>query len=778
MIMRLFLLDRIETPTFSQSRSSRTHAIALAVAAFICAFPIANALAQCPFNVSGHAQATALRDGVLLTRIARGQKGDALVQHVDTASSSVALLDRAAAVEPQLDVDGNGVFDEGDAAIIVRYLLGFRGDALAHAVMHPGARRNSAAQIAQFIGNGCVPELTTRKLSEMPRSNGGVFISTFEQVEIDQDIDLEWIEVQGNLRCAKRDLNVRTRWLIVHGGRVQCGTPLNPHASALVLTLKGAASNEDALGLGMGTKVLGVMHGGQLDLHGISAQKTSWTQLSATAQAGAAQISTIDNVSWVPGDKIVVAPSGFDAREADVATITSVAGNTIHFSPALQFPHYGEIELVDGKPLDMRAEVGLLTRNIRIEGDETSQTGSATYPIGFGGHSMFMAGSTVRISGVEFFRMGQTGRVGRYPAHWHLAADGSDDSFRNNSIHKSFHRGVVAHSVNHLTVENNVSFDVFSHAYTFSEVGDEEGNRFVRNLSVLVKKLEQADFAFPRDDHSQSDQGEIRPAGFWGRNYYNALLNNHSAGAIDGVGFLFELVGVEQSVKQFMTRRTDAIEFSGNLAHSNDMPGATNPHYGPRTRGHGLMLSRYQSEDNDIVFSNFSTYKNGNAGIWVEDTFHVIDGAVIGDSAQGIIVMASQIRNSVMTQRTANTIGGVLGVNRQFMRGGGALPGGIHVRRSTYGTEFRVDNVSIIDFVDAGIVIHKETSPDEGNFAKNVKLVRTPRFYWDGTNAYTGTVRDLDGTLTGASPSIISKTALPNSTFNATFNAYITPQLR
>lgn len=50
-------------------------------------------------------------------------------------------------------------------------------------------------------------------------------------------------------------------------------------------------------------------------------------------------------------------------------TITGVNGNTVSFSPALVFEHYGASGATitnDYGVLDTRAAVGLLTRNIRI----------------------------------------------------------------------------------------------------------------------------------------------------------------------------------------------------------------------------------------------------------------------------------------------------------------------------------------------------------------------------------------------------------------------------
>jgi hypothetical protein len=75
-------------------------------------------------------------------------------------------------------------------------------------------------------------------------------------------------------------------------------------------------------------------------------------------------------------------------------------GNRIvEFNEVLQFDHYGGPEF--------QGEVGLLDRNIVIQGDENSNLDN------FGGHIIIRGAA--RLAGVEFSRMGQRNRMGRYP---------------------------------------------------------------------------------------------------------------------------------------------------------------------------------------------------------------------------------------------------------------------------------------------------------------------------------------------------------------------------
>ena len=67
--------------------------------------------------------------------------------------------------------------------------------------------------------------------------------------------------------------------------------------------------------------------------------------------------------------------------------IQSVSGTSVTLSQPLLYSHYGELQTYAGTTVDERAEVGLLTRNILIQGDSVSSAG------GFGGHMMGMGGT-------------------------------------------------------------------------------------------------------------------------------------------------------------------------------------------------------------------------------------------------------------------------------------------------------------------------------------------------------------------------------------------------
>jgi len=82
----------------------------------------------------------------------------------------------------------------------------------------------------------------------------------------------------------------------------------------------------------------------------------------------------------------------------------------------------------------MRAEVGLLTRNVKYQGDpETSAKNK------YGAHIMLHSvgddSLTGRIEYVEFFNCGQAHKLGRYPIHFHMIGNIHNSHVTGNAVH-------------------------------------------------------------------------------------------------------------------------------------------------------------------------------------------------------------------------------------------------------------------------------------------------------------------------------------------------------
>lgn len=287
-------------------------------------------------------------------------------------------------------------------------------------------------------------------------------------------------------------------------------------------------------------------------------------------------------LNWEVGDQIVIASSSYDYTEEEVRTITSIVNNgdtsTLSFVEPLEFRHYGEIETygsgADTRTIDMRSEVALLSRNIKVQGlaaqdtdvnfgdrgnlqttirvdanglSEAEKTRLPELQVanGVGGHIMIMgnAGDIV-VDGVQLAGMGQSSQKGRYPIHWHLGGDRSNDVFRNSSVTNSNNRGVTIHGTNNLTIEGVVVHDVHGHGFFFEDAV-ETGNKLVGNLVLGVHAVGGKDFGFYQpgtndpfvvDTHDSIAENRSRfsnSAAYWITNPRNTFIGNIAAGAGD-----------------------------------------------------------------------------------------------------------------------------------------------------------------------------------------------------------------------------------------------------
>src|SRR5690606_9840218 len=118
-------------------------------------------------------------------------------------------------------------------------------------------------------------------------------------------------------------------------------------------------------------------------------RNNSWTKLAATAEAGSSNIEVLDASQWQVGDQIVLASTDYDPRQAEVRSIAAINGNSLTLDQPLEYMHFGKITF----DVDQRGEVGLLSRNIKVQASEDA---AETF---FGGHIMAMVTSKMFIDG-------------------------------------------------------------------------------------------------------------------------------------------------------------------------------------------------------------------------------------------------------------------------------------------------------------------------------------------------------------------------------------------
>src|SRR5687767_821212 len=482
------------------------------------------------------------------------------------------------------------------------------------------------------------------------------------------------LSIDGKLTFANdADLELTTEWIMLHG-ELAIGSEASPHTRNATITFTNTVPNEDVMA-GMGDRGI-MISGGTLNLHGDRTH--TWTKLSNTAKAGSTSIEVLDASGWRVGDEIVLASTDFDPRQAERRTIAAISGNKITLDGKLDYMHFGEITF----GVDERGEVGLLTRNIKIQ---ASADAAETY---LGGHIMAMPSSKMFVSGVELNRMGQHMTLARYPIHWHLVGEGKGQYIKNASIHDTYNRCVTVHGTNFLRVENNVTYNVVGHCF-FLEDGIEHSNEFVRNLAIQIKchptrKCVPTNLA-PNGEVSENRQtirqasmsgkdtllpSDNTVAAYWITNPDNTFIDNVAAGS-DANGFWLSLP--EHPIGQFLgteiatsiwPRRTPLREFRGNVAHSNfdgfmfdrninveNVFGLAGPSYMPKENP-----ADPNSKSVDALFENLTTYKNRNGGVWGRGERHVFKNLKSADNAIGFTHSTGSFGDDLFTSIVVDSL--------------------------------------------------------------------------------------------------------------------------
>ncbi|XP_039217617.1 cell surface hyaluronidase isoform X1 [Crotalus tigris] len=386
-----------------------------------------------------------------------------------------------------------------------------------------------------------------------------------------------------------------------------------------------------------------------------------------------------DVSSWEPGDQIVVASTDYSMYQTEEFTLLPCPECNkyqVKVKEMPQFLHMGEI--VDG--VDMRAEVGILTRNIIITGkmEDSCYTGKDcrffSYDT-FGGHIKILKNFTsVHLSHVELKQMGQQ-IPGSYPVHFYLCGDVDEKggyTYRTYveglSIHHCFSRCVSIHGTNGLLIKDTVGYNTLGHCF-FMEDGIEQRNILFHNLGLVTKP----GTLLPTDRNStmctairDHVYGNYEPvpatdcmavSTFWIAHPNNNLISNVAAGSQDaGIWYIFHKVPTGDSHGLFLETKAELTPlgiFYNNKVHSNFKAGLFIDKGVKITNASATDKREYLSLDTNARFrphqdanpekprvaaliERLIAYKNNDHGAWVRGGDIIIQNSGFADNGIGL----------------------------------------------------------------------------------------------------------------------------------------------
>jgi hypothetical protein len=335
-----------------------------------------------------------------------------------------------------------------------------------------------------------------------------------------------------------------------------------------------------------GYKVLGLSYGGTLEMYGkkgavygtepaSSDSGTSWLRLmksvGSTDQELVVEARGRES-DWQEGDEIVLTSTDYVPGHSEKLKITGpVVSNRVNNvvvswtipvgGGQIKWHHNGEkydfsrvpagigADLPDRKA-ETRAAVALLSRSIVIKSGGADIDNPLEDSSFIGGHTIVRQGfKSFKVQGVEFYQLGQGGRLGHYPVHWHMARKTPADTFlKDSSIWDSMTRWVVLHATHGVTVARNVGYLSIGHGY-YLEEGSEIDNRFLGNIGIYARAAVQKSDGTAQKDNPKKVPGILaaariddsdnvpfhtdvdHPTLFWIMNGWNDFEYNMAVGA-------------------------------------------------------------------------------------------------------------------------------------------------------------------------------------------------------------------------------------------------------
>ncbi|MDB5164178.1 MAG: Fibronectin type domain protein [Candidatus Saccharibacteria bacterium] len=327
---------------------------------------------------------------------------------------------------------------------------------------------------------------------------------------------------------------------------------------------------------------LWVIDAGQLQAAGTP--KTSWTTVATDIKKGQTAIRLKDSpTGWQVGDSVFISPTqpptggvGKDNyRGFDEGVIAATDGSSLTLDTPTTLPH----PKVNNQ---WTAEVGNLTRNVKIEGTPTGYT------------HVFMHSTKPQVLNYTELRYvapdptntnPRSDRSGRYAVHFHLSQEGSRGStIIGTAVHDANNHVFVAHASNGITFKDDVSYNTQEDAFWWDP---HNKDHTIPTFDTMVDHMLVAKV------RPQKGSGGTRMAAYrMGFGDRNTMTNSVAVGVDAG----------NESSGYFWDDNEGASgvwKFQNNLSHNN----------------HEQGLFVWQNTANNHKIENFTAYHNTGKGV-------------------------------------------------------------------------------------------------------------------------------------------------------------------
>ncbi|MEM7511712.1 MAG: G8 domain-containing protein, partial [Bacteroidota bacterium] len=173
--------------------------------------------------------------------------------------------------------------------------------------------------------------------------------------------------IEGELIFDEQDINLIVGGIHLKGGLLQIGrkgTPFSHKASLTLIQAPELEGGESKL-----QKKILISEGGLMRVCGANESPT-WTRTKDIISPGDSLLTAVDSLDWPINAEVVLVSTGFSPEETESGTIYNQYGDHMSLASPVVHTHTADYSKKRNRTLDQRAEIGLLSHNVIIQGDQ------------------------------------------------------------------------------------------------------------------------------------------------------------------------------------------------------------------------------------------------------------------------------------------------------------------------------------------------------------------------------------------------------------------------
>lgn len=249
------------------------------------------------------------------------------------------------------------------------------------------------------------------------------------------------------------DIHLMAERIFVRAGEFFIGSEDEPFTSEAKITLMGGQKSDTLTLSGTveaGNKVLAVS--GLASFYG--APRDRMSRLLMNAYKGQDKIVVEAGLDWKEGDEIYLAPTAMQYTHSDYRTIVSYQGGEIILDEPLDYYHYGDAESTEEEfSVDMRGEVLLLSRNIKIHGEDIDGWGGQVLATDLFEMDGTWRKGSLMFDNVQVYKCSQ--KDAYHSSIRFEGATGGHSRITNSAIHNGLDWGLIVWSTNNVEIIDN-----------------------------------------------------------------------------------------------------------------------------------------------------------------------------------------------------------------------------------------------------------------------------------------------------------------------------------